>query len=571
MSDVETTRKTIRQTVQDLMAKHDYRGAIFMSSKLSLMSNFAPKDVFLLANSFYLDQQYARCFDLLDARGLADVDVRFRLLAARCLMAQKLYDETVALLDDAGATSVDDLGYETGGVKMASAICAVLAKAYEMLENFDRSTQWYRDAVMLDPGNCEAFVSLMQAGRLSEAEEIVFVDEVVSRLPDSLRWLKSLYTSMLSGRSTESIGRIKSALEDISGNGGNSDAANNGKMETRSSRRRQQLILAPTPPSTLALSQDSDVVRSRAMLLTREGRHHEAYALVKSVLDRDHFNPTLLPVYLSIAVKLGKKNDVFILGHKLMEKRPGDAESWYTAGCYYYITEQYASARSFFGKATSLNKMFAPAWIGFAHAFAMQSETDQAMAAYRTAARLFPGLPQPVLGMALEYARMNNLGLAQKLCSIAYRKNPHDPVLLLESGVIAYRNAKYDESLSLLKKAVDAFDEADDGREIALVNLGHCYRKLGMYGESIEALTRALALDAFQPGTYSALAYAHHLAGDPLHAVDAYHKALSLHPEDPFATSMLEIALKESEPLTLERLIVAGDSSTTSLMDADYA
>jgi len=305
------------------------------------------------------------------------------------------------------------------------------------------------------------------------------------------------------------------------------------------------------------------------MLLSREGRHHEAYALAKSVLDRDLFNMRLLPVYLSIAVKLRKKNEVFILGHKLMEKRPEDAESWYAAGCYYFITEQYASARNFFGKATSLNKMFAPAWVAFAHAFAMQSETDQAMAAYRTAARLFPGLPQPVLGMALEYARMNNLGLAQKMCSMAYAKNPHDAALLLESGVIAYRNAKYEEALQLLKKAVDAFHEADEDREVALVNLGHCYRKLGMFGQSIEILTRALALDAYQPGTYSALAYAYHLAGDPINAVDAYHKALSLHPEDPFATSMLEIALRESEPLTLDRLVVAGDSTTSGMMMDD--
>ena len=592
---LEETRKSLRSTIQDMMAKHDYRGAIFMSSKLSLMSNYAPKDVFLLANAFYLDQQYARCFDVLDSRGLAAVDVRFRLLSAQCLMAQKLYEETVALLDDSGAGDVGSLGYDVGSAKMASAICAVLGKSYEMLENFDRSTFWYREAVLQDPMNCEAFGSMIQGGRLSEAEEVEFLDEVVSRLPEESMWLKSLYTSMLTGRSEASVERVRHALRDLRGSsdsaradrGAEAEASDRiidthvltSKVETRSSRRRQSALATASVakenteparnPALVALAQDSDLVCSSAMLLSREGRHHEAYALAKSVLDRDLYDTRLLPVYLSIAVKLRKKNDVFILGHKLMEKRPEDAESWYTAGCYYFITEQYASARNFFGKATSLNKMFAPAWIAFAHAFAMQSETDQAMAAYRTAARLFPGLPQPVLGMALEYARMNNLGLAQKLCSMAYAKNPHDANLLLESGVICYRNAKYDEALHLLEKAVDAFDDADEDREIALVNLGHCYRKLGMYDRSIEILTRALALDAYQPGTYSALAYAYHLAGDPINAVDAYHKALSLHPEDPFSISMLELALKESEPLTLDRLVVAGDSTTTSMMDAD--
>lgn len=556
-----------------------------MASKLSLMSGYAPKDVFLLANAMYLAGEYARCHELLESRGLIDADVRFRLLAAQCLVAQKLWDECVVLLDESGVATMAGLKFDVGGPKMASALCAILAKAYEMLESFEKSTMWYKAAMVQDPMNCEAFSLLMHAGRLSEAEEVGFVDEVVSRLPDGAAWMKSLYISMLSGRGEESVGRMKAALGSFGGDSPHGQGTltagpNQSKMATRSSRRRQESAEhkqgadasngrgAATGVESSAvmgsLLQDSSVVASRATLLARQGRYHEAYALAKSFVDRDLYDTRLLPVYLSIAVKLKKRNDVFVLGHKLMEKRPEDAESWYAAGCYYYLTEQYSSARNFFGKATSLNKMFFPAWIGFAHSFACMDETDQAMAAYRTASRLFPGLPQPVIGMALEYARMNNLGLAQKLCSMAYQKNPHDPSLLLEAGVIAYRNARYGEALKLLKNAVDAFDEADEDREVALVNLGHCYRKIGKYEQSVDVLTRALALDAYQPGTYIALAFAHHLAGDPINAVDAYHKALSLRPEDPFAISMLELALEESEPLTLDRLVVAGGDSATT-------
>ncbi len=39
----------------------------------------------------------------------------------------------------------------------------------------------------------------------------------------------------------------------------------------------------------------------------------------------------------------------------------------------------------------------------------------QAMAAYRTAARLFPGLHLPLIGMGMEYQRMNNLHLAEQM------------------------------------------------------------------------------------------------------------------------------------------------------------
>ena len=45
----------------------------------------------------------------------------------------------------------------------------------------------------------------------------------------------------------------------------------------------------------------------------------------------------------------------------------------------------------------------------------------QAMAAYRAAARRFPGLHQPLLGIGMEYARMNNLNLALQCL-----QNAHD-------------------------------------------------------------------------------------------------------------------------------------------------
>ena len=44
-----------------------------------------------------------------------------------------------------------------------------------------------------------------------------------------------------------------------------------------------------------------------------------------------------------------------------------------------------------FRKATGLDGTFPPAWIGTGIAYAAQEEGDQAMAAFRTAARLFPG------------------------------------------------------------------------------------------------------------------------------------------------------------------------------------
>ena len=42
-------------------------------------------------------------------------------------------------------------------------------------------------------------------------------------------------------------------------------------------------------------------------------------------------------------------------------------------------------------KATSLDRVYGPAWLAFGHSFAVENEHDQAMAAYFTAAQLMKG------------------------------------------------------------------------------------------------------------------------------------------------------------------------------------
>ncbi len=42
-------------------------------------------------------------------------------------------------------------------------------------------------------------------------------------------------------------------------------------------------------------------------------------------------------------------------------------------------------------KSTSMNRDFGAGWLGFGHSFAQEGEHDQAMAAYRSAARILHG------------------------------------------------------------------------------------------------------------------------------------------------------------------------------------
>ena len=60
----------------------------------------------------------------------------------------------------------------------------------------------------------------------------------------------------------------------------------------------------------------------------------------------------------------------------------------------------------------------------------------QAMAAYRTAARLFPGLAAPLAGLGTEYARLNNMPLAEHMFAAATRRaRPWSPKPVGPRGV----------------------------------------------------------------------------------------------------------------------------------------
>ena len=94
---------------------------------------------------------------------------------------------------------------------------------------------------------------------------------------------------------------------------------------------------------------------------------------------------------------------------QLAEVYGKDAISYYAIGSYYFAIKDFESARKYHAKATrwgtsrshfflhlfspfpSLDSSMSAAWVAFGHAFAGQGESDQALAAYRTAYRLMVG------------------------------------------------------------------------------------------------------------------------------------------------------------------------------------
>lgn len=101
-----------------------------------------------------------------------------------------------------------------------------------------------------------------------------------------------------------------------------------------------------------------------------------------------------------------------------------------------------------------LDRSFLYAWVGMAHSFAVQDESDQAMSIYRTIVRLFPGCAQAHLYMGMEYLRTNNLKTATLSLKKALEINPTDPLIYSELGVICYKQKKYKEAVNYHREAM---------------------------------------------------------------------------------------------------------------------
>jgi anaphase-promoting complex subunit 6 len=217
-------------------------------------------------------------------------------------------------------------------------------------------------------------------------------------------------------------------------------------------------------------------------------------------------------------------------------------------GTYYFHCKKYEIARKYFQKAIMLDKSFVYAWIGMAHSFAVQDESDQAMSIYRTIVRLFPGCAQAHLYMGMEYLRTNNLKTATLSLMKAKEISQTDPLIYSEIGVIKYKQKDYlgakEEQLKAL--ALCQPEVSFWVTETILTNLSHSYRKLKDYSSAIKYLEQCVSLNSSNPQTYFSLAFVYHLNKELNKAICYYHKSLKYKHDNQFAQEMLQKALSDA-------------------------
>ncbi|KAK8395649.1 hypothetical protein O3P69_005634 [Scylla paramamosain] len=554
--DLDKFRKVVRSSIE----RHHYRTAMFWADKVVSLSGGAAADVYWLAQTYYLTKQYHRAIVLLTTHKLLR-NLTCRYLVALCHYEVGEYPSALNILEhnDNNNMSPSKVKGEPLSVPeiddVMSTTCSThLLKGYiyEATDNRALAAESFQVALQADPMCCEAIHALTQHHMLTAKEE----QDLLSSVP-------------LSGWCSEPEGAVVRAV-----------------YQTRTNKYCSPNQTIPQPVA--ALGTNADFLTAQAEKLYYNCNFSQCYRLTQEVLKKDPYHTECLPIHISCLVELKQANTLFLLAHKLVDLYPESALAWFAVGCYYYLIGKNEQARRYLSKATTLDRVFGPAWIAYGHSFAAENEHDQAMAAYFKAAQLMKGCHLPLLYIGMEYGLTNNPKFAEKFFREALEIAPSDPFVLHELGVVAFSNQEYGVAETYMRKAVALVEEG--GVAAAVVpekwsalhnNLAHTCRKLAKYEEAIHFHQQALRLCPGVASTYSALGLVQALVGDYEAAVVSLHKALSLHRDHTTATTLLNTVMEQLTaqtptfqgddnvpPLDLPSELVGTDTNTSDLTPA---
>ena len=596
--------KKLRVTMENAIKNECYLDAIFYADKILALSIHNSdqhiRAVYDLANAYFLNKEYMRCVQLIEKQSSSINRVctnqnlyseKFRILTAQAFLKANNIEACINVLEKEN-NEVDNItNFEMSVLEEEQSNYykglkhLVLAKAYESQENNECAAENYKLSLKANCENYEAFERLIGNYLLTQKEKEAFAHEMT--FTEENLWLKDYYISRIQGSIREDLeGTVVVNINDPSIQspnvkhfspeadyelGGPSIAHFYAQATPPHSR-----MLGKTPEVKRHITEDSAGKREREVnvidvlknsnnsyikIIEAEKYYNgqnvtKAYEIIKSLIDEDMYFLNAIPLYTAILIELNQVGDLYILAHNLVSANPDLAVSWFTVGSYYYLVKKYDLARKYFEKANKFDKHFAACWIAFGHSFAASDESDQALSAYRTAARLFPGCHLANQCIGMEYLRTNKLSTAIIAFDQAQQINSRDCLVYNEKGVVFYKEKRYKEAQELFEKAHDlCTDQNCKTYETILINLGHCHRKQKDYDRAIEYYESCLSINDKNPSTYASLGYAHHLKKEFREAMNCYNKANFLKNDDPFIKTLISKVLDDLHDIPFEKLM----------------
>lgn len=519
--------------------QHMYRTAEYIADKVYNISN-DPDDAFWLGQVYYNNNQYVRAVELITRNNLDGVNILCRYLLGLSFVKLQRFDDALDVIgeynpfsEDPSTTAANTMSNNgnnsntsqpvtDGGIKMESSLCFLRGKIYFAQNNFNKARDAFREAILVDIKNFEAFEMLLSKNLLTPQEEWDLFDSLdFKEFGEDKEIMKNLYKINLSKYIN---------TEDI----------------TKSNE-----ILA----KDYKLADNVDVVRSKVDICYTQCKFNECLELCETVLENDEFNTNILPAYIGCLYELSNKNKLFLLSHRLAETFPKSAITWFSVATYYMSLDRISEAQKYYSKSSILDPSFAAAWLGFAHTYALEGEQDQALTAYSTASRFFPGMHLPKLFLGMQFMAMNSLNLAESYFVLAYDICPNDPLVLNEMGVMYFKKNEFVKAKKYLKKALEVVKDLDPSSRTTIsiqLNLGHTYRKLNENEIAIKCFRCVLEKNDKNSEIHCSLGYLYLKTKKLQKAIDHLHKSLYLKPNNASATALLKNALELNVTLSLD-------------------
>ncbi|KAG9286813.1 hypothetical protein G9A89_012363 [Geosiphon pyriformis] len=491
------------------LQSHMFDSAAFWGNKLTSMSG-TEDDIYWLAQTYFMMGQFARAHRLL--WNLIESSVACRILAAECCIKLEKYQEVFDILCEEHPQGLEGAVHNPDGhIKMESYMCYLRGVAYAQQANLDYAKKNYKQSLVLDVRCFEAFNALIANHMMTNKEEWDFINSLDFDSQcgkEDGKFIKLNYLSML--KKHEHIKEIEEAREQLQ--------------------------------TTYSLANNADVMLSRAEQLYAQCQFKDCLEMTTKILDMDTHNQACLPIHIVCLHELREKNKLFLLSHELVEHYPDAAVTWFGVGCYYYLISQNDEARRYFSKATNMDSRCGAAWVGFGHSFAVESEHDQAITAYSTAARLFQGSHLPSLFIGMQHLLANNFVAAEEYLFTSVQICGGDPLALNELGVLCYHKNQLNEAISYFEQALELV-EATKSRahvwETTWMNLGHAYRKMAKLDMAESYFQKVSAMSPPNASALSAIGYIYHIKENYPQAAIYYHEALGIRPSDPITQDLL--------------------------------
>ncbi|KAG0266487.1 anaphase promoting complex subunit cdc16 [Mortierella polycephala] len=503
----------------DAMEQHMYKTAAYWGDKVLSITDDV-NDVFWLCQVYYLMGEYPRAINLLQRFDLLESSIACRLLAIQCMIRSEKWTEALEYLgEDNFFSSKGHIGPNLGGLEIEASLCCLRGLVFKNMNNMVRAKECFKEALQIDVKCYEALDVLISNDMLTSNEERELIDglEFYKRLqgPDA-EFVKMLYKSKLK------------------------------KFENVDEQDEIYSVL-----STKFQAENADLLYSRADIYFTQCRFDKCLECTKKILEMDKYNLACMPMHLVSLYELDLKNDLFYIAHELVDRHPKEAVAWFAVGVYYYLTKNMSEARRYFGKASSTDRHYGPAWIGFGHSFAMEGEHDQAISAYATSSKLFQGSHLGAMYLGMQHLQQNNVLLAQKYLTSCLTICDSDPLLLNELGVMYYNMGQYEEAVQSFLKVIEKLQRSQRKNviwETTWLNLAHAYRKLENYSEAEKYFYKVDAISNPGPAKASALVglgFIYQIMGRLSDAIESYHKVLTIRSTDQIATEMLQRVMDE--------------------------